>query len=438
MAPAWVLLDRFVKPSAFEDKESEDEGESTGCPRKYILPRLRQEVPAGMRDVKPYPQVADPPCVSLFSMAMPWKAIRVVKRVYVQCADKNLVLFYAGAGDPGSCSHGCYLIYDAIDRSLTPVHTFPYHVPGIVMLGGAAVLRHTGGGDGAYVLAELLRPFDGDLPDATLLMWLSRSPATPGDPPGQWIKEDVRLPPEVCTGTEPFFSDLEFSSGESRLCWADLFNGILFCDLATLRTPRFRFIPLPKGCSFDVGEYGRPRMDEFRTIGCVGGVIKFIDMEVYTKDGAPIDEVKLTTWTLAPDLSEWKKGPACSVGDIWASEKFIAMGMPRLRPMCPVLSMVDKDVVCVVMTDVEVEEKNVRNFDDAGRTLKIKAQYVLDIDVRRKQVLSITQRGIESMVDPVPYLIACEFSAYLELSKDRQTTVEGCESEESTKRMKLK
>uniref|UniRef100_A0A0E0KB95 DUF1618 domain-containing protein n=1 Tax=Oryza punctata TaxID=4537 RepID=A0A0E0KB95_ORYPU len=449
MAPSWVLLERVVKPTVFDEEESKGKGESTGAPVKYLPTRLRQEVPAGMRDVKLYPQVADPPIVSRFSMLISRKAIRVVGTVRAQCADKSLVLFYAGTGFPGSSSHGCHLIYDAIDGSLTAVHTFPFPVSGVIWVGTAAVLRHGGGGGGygtttaAYVLAELLRPFHGSLPDATLVMWLSNSPAsTSGSsnkPPGQWVKEDFRLPIEVCTGTDPFTSDLVFSFGESCLCWTDLFMGILFCDLATLRAPRFRFIPLPKACSFDpVGKYGRPNMPEFRSMGRVNGVIKLIDMEGFTKEYQAVDEVKLTIWTLSADLSEWEKGPVCSVGDIWASEEFIAMGLPRLRPMCPVLSMVDEDVVCVVMSEVEIEESDVTNFDDEENKLKFKAQYVLDIDVRHKKVLSITQRHIESLADLIPNLIACEFTAYSELSKEMKTMVEGNEAEESTKRMKLK
>ncbi|KAF0922334.1 hypothetical protein E2562_032578 [Oryza meyeriana var. granulata] len=151
-------------------------------------------------------------------MVMPWKAIRQVKAVIVQCANKSLVLFYAGADLPSSSSHGCYLIFDAIDRSLIVVHSFPFPMPGVIRVGGAAILHHSSEGDGAYVLAELVTPFKGDLPDAALVMWLSHSPTTPSDPPGQWIKEDVCLPTKVCTGTEPFASDLAFLLGESHLC----------------------------------------------------------------------------------------------------------------------------------------------------------------------------------------------------------------------------
>uniref|UniRef100_A0A0E0CY02 DUF1618 domain-containing protein n=1 Tax=Oryza meridionalis TaxID=40149 RepID=A0A0E0CY02_9ORYZ len=179
-------------------------------------------------------------------------------------------------------------------------------------------------------------------------------------------------------------------------------------------------------------------MPEFRSMGRVNGVIKLIDMEGFTNEYLAVDEVKLTIWTLSDNLSEWEEGPVCSVGDIWASDEFVAMGLPRLRPMCPVLSMVDEDVVCVVMTEVEIEESDVTDFDDEGNKLKFKAQYVLDIDVRRKRVLSITQRHIESMGDLIPDLIACEFTAYSELSKGMQAMVEGNEGEESTKRMKVK
>ncbi|KAL5204868.1 hypothetical protein ABZP36_009739 [Zizania latifolia] len=90
-------------------------------------------------------------------MAMPRKAIREVKGgAMVQCADKSPVVFYAGASIPFSFD-GCYLIYDAVDRSLTPVHHFPYPVSRIFRIGGPVVLRRPGGGDGAYVLVGLVR-----------------------------------------------------------------------------------------------------------------------------------------------------------------------------------------------------------------------------------------------------------------------------------------
>lgn len=40
--------------------------------------------------------------------------------------------------------------------------------------------------------------------------------------------------------------------------------------------------------------------------------------------------------------------------------------------------------------------------------------------MRHKQVLSITQFHPQTLIDPVPNLMACEFGAYLERSKVRQ------------------
>lgn len=434
MAPAWVLLDRFVDMFPLDgDEESEDSGGE-------------ESIPAGMWSVKPNPQVADPPGISSFPLLISRKAMNQVRHAMVVCASKNLVVFLTGEYYPINYRPGCYLIYDAIHDSLTPVP----HVPGpdsLLAIGsGTSVISFGGSGSNAFVLAELLMTDVRKFPEeAALFTWWSTAVVTPsGYTAADWMKEKVTLPPEVRTPTYFFVSDMAFSFGESCLCWVDLLMGILICDLVPSRDqpflskkekdpPRFRFIPLPEECSIDISNRHRPIMSVFRSVSYAGGAIKFLTMEGYDEDW-PAEEMKLTTWKLSPDLSEWKKGPVCALRDIWASDKYIAMGVPQLSPICPVLSVLDDDVVWVVMNDADLAD----HVEGVHSELKIKTQYFLSIDMRHKQVLSITQFHPQTLIDPVPNLMACEFGAYLERSKVRQIMIEGNDAEENTKRKKLK
>ncbi|XP_006651215.1 uncharacterized protein LOC102719475 [Oryza brachyantha] len=421
MAPAWVLLDRFVDLSPFDgqEEESEDMGES---------------VPAGMRSVKADLQVADPPSVSSLSLLLPRKAMNEVRDAMLMCASKNLVVFYAGSYYPITSRPGCYLLYDAISNSLIPVPQLP-SPNSVSSFGIGTSVVSLGGGGSAYVLAELLMIDGRKFPDAALFTWWSSAEATPRRyTTAHWVKEEVSLPHEVCTSDYYFVSDMTFSFGESCLCWVDLLIGIVVCDLLPSQDqPRFRFIPLPEGCSLDISSRRRPIMTVFRSVSCADGAIKFLTMEGYD-EGWHAEEMKLTTWKLSPDLSEWKKGPVCGARDIWASEKYIAMGLSPISPMCPVLSVLDDDVVWVVMNDVDLVEY----FEGEHRTIKIKTQYFLSIDMRLKQVLSITQLHPQTSIHPVLNLVACEFGAHLDRSKDRQGMVERNDADENTKKMKLK
>uniref|UniRef100_A0A0E0CXZ7 DUF1618 domain-containing protein n=1 Tax=Oryza meridionalis TaxID=40149 RepID=A0A0E0CXZ7_9ORYZ len=90
------------------------------------------------------------------------------------------------------------------------------------------------------------------------------------------------------------------------------------------------------------------------------------------------EDFKLAIWILSLDSGgEWRKGPECRVGDIWASEKYVVMGVPRISPppVCSVLSTVNDNVVCVIVNDAD---------ETVDGSVDVKAQHFLAIDVERK------------------------------------------------------
>jgi hypothetical protein len=113
----------------------------------------------------------------------------------------------------------------------------------------------------------------------------------------------------------------------------DLFKGMVVCDLGSVLLPHgaaqpgLRFVPLPGECpTYDRIE--RPKLplkaEEFRSMACVGGSIRFVTMDGYGERSAG-EEVWLAVWTLSPDLCSWKKGKVYRVRDIWESEAHHAL-----------------------------------------------------------------------------------------------------------------
>jgi hypothetical protein len=186
-------------------------------------------------------------------------------------------------------------------------------------------------GDGAgYVLAELTRAIRSDVGEAALYLWHSSAE--------EWVVKAGRLPLEFCTPSYEFFSaGMCFRYGGSFLCWVDLLKGMVVCDLRAVQErgsdPEFRFLPLPEGCTtYDIlGPHGRElHGEEFCSMACVGGVIKFVTMDGYYEQRP--DELKLTLWTLSPDFSGWDRSKMYDVGNIWANETHQCTGMAKIAP----------------------------------------------------------------------------------------------------------
>ncbi|KAM0861865.1 hypothetical protein ACQ4PT_045615 [Festuca glaucescens] len=260
MAPPWVLLNRaifFEHDVAASGSASEAEGEPTVGGRSRIARRvpssedMRDANLAYLRVLKPDAHLANPPELSSLRILRPTESIpRLCQDItdgFIASADKNLVALYAGPYRAGTNNlDGGYLIYDGSNNSLSTIPQPPYDY------------THDGVGNGAAAVLCL----DG----------------------------------------------AEYVLGE-------LTKGMVVCDLGSVLLPHgaaqpgLRFIPLPGECpTYDRIE--RPKLplkaEEFRSMACVGGSIRFVTMDGYGERSG--EEVWLAVWTLSPDLCSWKKG----------------------------------------------------------------------------------------------------------------------------------
>ncbi|CAO2035805.1 unnamed protein product [Urochloa humidicola] len=168
-------------------------------------------------------------------------------------------------------------------------------------------------------------------------------------------------------------------------------------------------------------------------MGCVCGAIKFVALVGYTTMACPSNEVMLKSWTLSSDFKEWKEGSAICLGDLWKTESFNKMELPRLSPMCPVLSMNEDEVIYAILNDIEHVD-DVDEFGDiVGVKLVPKAHYMIRLDMLQNKILSFTKSSTGNLELLTHNLLASEFSAYL---KDRQRAAEASDVAASVKRVK--
>ncbi|TVT99450.1 hypothetical protein EJB05_55175, partial [Eragrostis curvula] len=383
--------------------------------------------------MEPDPVIAKPPEVTRMQLRVTSSTHPVLQRILrgevhsgrVSSTHQGLIVFYTGSYWPGcSRSRGgcCYLVYDAASNSLSTIPLLPKSVPPYTVdsLGPTtAILRH--GDDGGYLVPDLVATSRAELPDAELFLWRSSS-SSATNPAGQWTPRPVRLPlpAELCGPTSFFTVDMAFSFGDSLVCWADLLAGLLVCDLAAPHEPGFRFVPLPEGSMVHNPDGRRGHPQESRSMGRVGSAITFVEMIGFTQ-GRPAHEVAIKTWTLSsPDSKEWHEGSALLVGDLWATESFTQMQLPRVRPMCPVLSVCEEGVVCVCLNDFERVNQIDRFGNVVGSYPKVTAHYVLPVDLKQNKVLLSTKTTEPSnLLHPyvAPHLLASDFSSHLHITK---------------------
>lgn len=90
------------------------------------------------------------------------------------------------------------------------------------------------------------------------------------------------------------------------------------------------------------------------------------------------------------------------IGDLWTDESFLAIpGLPKIAPMCPVLSFKEPNMVYLFMSDIGSVHGRVRTT----------GEYVLALDMPTKKVnlWSKCPPGRSMMI--LPSYIATEFRA---------------------------
>ncbi|CAO2043041.1 unnamed protein product [Urochloa humidicola] len=170
-------------------------------------------------------------------------------------------------------------------------------------------------------------------------------------------------------------------------------------------------------------------------MGFFCGAIKFVALVGYNT-ACPSNEVMLKSWTLSSDFKEWKEGSTICVGDLWKTESFNEMELPRLSPMCPVLSMNEDEVIYAILNDIEHVD-DVDEFGDiVGVKLVPKAHYMIRLDMLQNKILSFTKSSTGNLELLTHNLLASEFSAYLKDPKDRQTAAQASDVAANVKRVK--
>uniref|UniRef100_A0ACD5VZD7 Uncharacterized protein n=1 Tax=Avena sativa TaxID=4498 RepID=A0ACD5VZD7_AVESA len=400
--PSSVLLEREVY---FEYDSDSGSGEIERIPPAIGVPPSPQDIKDA---ILTYLQIQTPdahfenlPKLSYIRFLRPTNFIPWlcgdITDAFIASADKDLVALYAGPYRPGTNLKGAYLIYETSSNSLSTIPQ-PPNVDGerlYVGLGAVVVCLE----DGAYVLGELTKVRGSAHSQAALYTWQLSTK--------EWVLKVASFPPELCPPNHVFEADMCFSyrGASSVLCWVDLFKGMLVCDLRQALHPvaqlEFRFVPLPKECpTYDRGISIEESLEAgmYRSIACVGDSIKLVTMDGYCE--RPANELRLTIWTLSPDLCDWSKGSEYLVSDIWASETHISLGLPKILPSFPVLSMDGDDVVYLFFTDMTMS---------VNGQLDYKGQYLLRVDMRHNKVSHHPQSG-----DPIcSQLFATDCSAYL-------------------------
>ncbi|XP_010228890.1 uncharacterized protein LOC104581828 isoform X1 [Brachypodium distachyon] len=408
MAPSWVLLPPELPFTHDAGLFSEASQQSKGWMSEGRPPRpeeTRGAITAYLESLKPDAHFADPPEISYIRLLRPTESVPplcgVVDSAWISSIDKHLFALYAGQYRPGSdiCArNGGYLIYDARKNSLSPIPEIPYHMSQSAIGYETAVVVSfdgDGAGEGAgYVLAELTkkeRLKEGS--EAELFLWQSSSPG--------WVSKIAVLPPEVCSPTTDFCADKCFSFG-GFLCWVDLSKGMLVCELCNLQEDndlKFRYIALPDNCpTYDLfsPENQTLQVQEFRSIGCVGGQIKFVSVDDQVGH-LPGHKLEMNTWTLSSDLTEWKDGKMYNLGKIWENGTHLLHGMRKLAPSLPFLSKHEDNVVYVVFNDMRV----------VGSHLECKGQYLVRIDMKNDDVKFYRQTTYRILSQ----LFTCEIGA---------------------------
>jgi hypothetical protein len=299
--------------------------------------------------------------VSQESFGAPHEGIRGMYAVgRILMADEDLILvllsFYREIGRDISY----FLVYDDADASLSLIDFLPD--PHKACCASRPVASRTAGG-GAFELlfvarGELhfasARSLMDDLPDVLCVF----SPAAAAEAEAAdraacpWQIKGRRFPREKIR--EPFVAHSVFSF-QGMCFWADLAQGIVYCDLQHATTSGaaevdFGFIELPPGCQLNLEKTLRLWDDPknlTRTMCCVNDSIWFVCIDQATELANDL----LTMWTLKMPEGQWKKEGQISALEIWGLHGFKEAGLPEVAPEFPIVT--DDGVLRLVLTELQ-------------------------------------------------------------------------------------
>ncbi|KAK3146307.1 hypothetical protein QOZ80_3BG0264390 [Eleusine coracana subsp. coracana] len=222
-----------------------------------------------------------------------------------------------------------HLVYDAIDASLS---LFKYLPDGHEVAYGLkpVPLRASDGRDYSLILnARAIG--DPEFDPSTFLCIVSTKTRAVGttDP---WL---IKKPVFTSMAPDSFSADVAFSF-KGKPFWADLSEGVLYCDLPPPSFDKgYNFIRLPEECQLDLNTMPKDEpLKMTRTIGCVGDSIWFVYIKRYESYANDV----VTTWTLDLTDKEWKQVENVSAKVLWSLDSFKDVGLPEAQLEYPVLT----------------------------------------------------------------------------------------------------
>ncbi|XBI35056.1 hypothetical protein VPH35_120791 [Triticum aestivum] len=242
----------------------------------------------------------------------------------------------------------------------------------------------------------LLRRGDEDLLVAQLTLW-----GTEGEAPleaelcllrsGRWDCELKGLPVLHGDGKRQELSfwqtDAVIPVGDRFLYWVDYCRGVIFSD-AWEEMPQLRYVSLPvepqlERRSQHSGGWSNRRV--CTTDG--GGAVRFVQVFPRCCCGCPGATFcsrsryafNITTWTLRmDDMTTWDKVGVVDSDELWSLPGYGGV-LPRIRPLYPIVSLDDPDVLCFMVHKVPYHMEDV----DGDHTIRL-----IEVDTKRMELRS--------------------------------------------------
>ncbi|CAM0879948.1 unnamed protein product [Alopecurus aequalis] len=309
-------------------------------------------------------------------------------------------------------SQAVYLVYDAVELSLTMIRSDPWsrltpYQEGVRRETYAAIsvliARPPGG---SYALVKMAQTsiyigYKNHQPaerQDVLYVWRSSS--------RQWDLIRASFPSQFkgppSTVAHRYGAVLAFTCG-GHAFWANLFRGVMYCRVDAMLSAqlpggelKLDFISLPVdldphcpiACELEL------RSEMYRTIGRSGeSPIKFVTIDGFVQLLDFVD-CTLKVWSLSPDehMTTWSAERSLCLGSLAEQDEFKKAGVPAdMVPMYPSLSAEEDDVVYLMLGEYKKccrEHKFSKNLCDGYFPHAKNPRYHLRIDMRRGVLLA--------------------------------------------------
>ncbi|EEC67772.1 hypothetical protein OsI_35310 [Oryza sativa Indica Group] len=181
---------------------------------------------------------------------------------------------------------------------------------------------------------------------------------------GEWSVTRAEIIHDGSKGEELSYweTDMAVPVGDRRLCWVDLYRGVILCgdDLFDEIPPRLQYVPLP--VEAPAGEFEEDSDDE-STRRCL-----MASSSSSTIDGD--GDHTMLSWTMDAMID---------ATEFWSLDAYA--GIPRVIPEYPVISTDDADVICFLVTEPYNHKQGKPYFE--------RTTWEMTMDTKNKTLLSV-------------------------------------------------